>query len=79
MHKVISAQPNWETDLAPRILLGLWHPSFIQPAIEHVPYLKRSHIGASPHIAREYFWVRIGVLCEIKGSRNEIPGWRRSF
>ncbi|EJD53662.1 PLC-like phosphodiesterase [Auricularia subglabra TFB-10046 SS5] len=56
MKTTIEAQENWETDLAPRILLGLWHPCFIEPAKTHVPYLRRSHIGFSPHIARQYFW-----------------------
>jgi phosphatidylglycerol phospholipase C len=59
MHQVISAQDGWETDLAPRILLGLWHPTFVEPAHRHVPYLKRSHIGLSPHIARKFFWVHV--------------------
>ncbi|CAE6503256.1 unnamed protein product, partial [Rhizoctonia solani] len=56
MHAIISAQDEWETALAPRILLGLWHPKFIEPATRILPTLRRAHIGMNPHIARQYFW-----------------------
>ncbi|KAF8743433.1 Glycerophosphoryl diester phosphodiesterase family, partial [Rhizoctonia solani] len=56
MHTIISAQEDWETTLAPRILLGLWHPKFIEPAQRLLPTLRRAHIGQNPHIARQYFW-----------------------
>ncbi|CEL59273.1 glycerophosphoryl diester phosphodiesterase [Rhizoctonia solani AG-1 IB] len=56
MHTAISAQEDWENTLAPRILLGLWHPKFIEPAQRLMPTLRRAHIGQNPHIAREYFW-----------------------
>ena len=56
MHKIISAQPDWETKLAPRLLLGLWHPKFLEPAKSKLPYCRRSHIGTSPATARKYFW-----------------------
>ncbi|KAI0722667.1 PLC-like phosphodiesterase [Earliella scabrosa] len=56
MHKVISAQPDWERTLAPRILLGLWHPSFLPHAKAHLPYCRRSYIGQSIAVARKYFW-----------------------
>ncbi|RPD66867.1 PLC-like phosphodiesterase [Lentinus tigrinus ALCF2SS1-7] len=56
MHKVISAQPEWETTLAPRILLGLWHPSFLPHAKTHLPYCRRSYIGQDIAVARKYFW-----------------------
>ncbi|RPD66866.1 PLC-like phosphodiesterase [Lentinus tigrinus ALCF2SS1-7] len=56
MHETIAEQPNWETDLAPRILLGLWHPRFIPYAKNILPYCKRSFIGVSTSIAREFFW-----------------------
>lgn len=62
MHKIISAQPGWETILAPRILLGLWHPSFIPHAKEHLPYLRRSWIGLSTTVARTYFWDHVEVI-----------------
>lgn len=56
MHKTISAQEDWQNTLAPRIVLGLWHPRFIEAAKKYLPYCRRSHIGQSPYIAREYFW-----------------------
>ncbi|OBZ70078.1 Phosphatidylglycerol phospholipase C [Grifola frondosa] len=56
MHDIISAHTDWETELAPRILLGLWHPSFVPHAKAHLPYCRRSYIGVSTAVAREYFW-----------------------
>lgn len=56
MHDVISSYPNYETTLAPRLILGLWHPLFIAPAAKYLPSLTRFHIGLSTHIARKYFW-----------------------
>ena len=56
MHKIISAQAEWESALAPRILLGLWHPSFLPHAKAHLPYCRRSYIGQSIAVARKYFW-----------------------
>jgi hypothetical protein len=56
MDVIISAQPGWETLLAPRILLGLWHPRFLSFAKARLPYCRRSYIGDSPYIARKYFW-----------------------
>ncbi|CDR99563.1 hypothetical protein [Sporisorium scitamineum] len=56
MRKVIQSYPNYETDLAPRLILGLWHPKFLESALINVPSMKRIHIGASPRAARKYFW-----------------------
>ncbi|KAI0751086.1 PLC-like phosphodiesterase [Daedaleopsis nitida] len=56
LHEIISAQPNWQTDLAPRIVLGVWHPRFIPHAKAILPYCKLSYIGISIANAREYFW-----------------------
>ncbi|KZT29367.1 PLC-like phosphodiesterase [Neolentinus lepideus HHB14362 ss-1] len=56
LKKTIIAHENWEALLAPRILLGLWHPRFLRPAETILPNLKRSYIGVSPYIARKYFW-----------------------
>jgi len=56
MEKVVTAQPDWETALAPRILLGLWHPRFLISAKKFLPSCRRSYIGNSPEIARKYFW-----------------------
>ena len=62
MHEIISAQPDWETKLAPRILLGLWHPRFVAFAKVRLPYCRRSCIGQSLSIAREYFWDGVEVF-----------------
>jgi hypothetical protein len=56
MHDAISCHPNWETAIAPRLVLGLWHPRFIAFAQTRLPYCRRSYIGISPYIARKYFW-----------------------
>ena len=76
MHEIISAQPNWEVDLAPRILLGLWHPRFIPHAKTILPYCKRSYIGVSLPWARQYFWdscevfsVNFSILATREGGR----------
>jgi hypothetical protein len=45
-----------QTLLAPRLILGLWHPLFIVPALTHLPLLRRYHIGFSTAIAKQYFW-----------------------
>ncbi|KAH7887507.1 PLC-like phosphodiesterase [Phlebopus sp. FC_14] len=62
MHTIISAQPDWETKLAPRILLGLWHPRFAAFAKARLPYCRRSHIGVSTSLARKYFWEDVEVF-----------------
>ncbi|KZT60149.1 PLC-like phosphodiesterase [Calocera cornea HHB12733] len=56
MHDTIASQPGWETELAPRILLGIWHPKFLKPARDLLPYCRRAHIGLSPYLGRKYFW-----------------------
>jgi len=56
MDKILTSYPEWETMLAPRIILGLWHPRFLNAAKAHVPYFKRSHIGCALDVARQYFW-----------------------
>ncbi|KAI0832730.1 PLC-like phosphodiesterase [Trametes gibbosa] len=56
IHEIIAGQTNWQTDLAPRIVLGLWHPRFIEPAETLLPYCKRSFIGRSTWLGRKYFW-----------------------
>lgn len=42
--------------LSPRLVLGLWHPKFIEPSSRLLPDLKRAYIGNSPSMARKYFW-----------------------
>ncbi|KAF8635017.1 hypothetical protein AX15_000598 [Amanita polypyramis BW_CC] len=76
MHKIIFAQPDWETALAPRILLGLWHPRFLEHAKARLPYCRRSYIGNSTHVARKYFWddchafsIAFGALAAYDGQR----------
>lgn len=56
MKKIVQSYPSYETDLSPRLILGLWHPKFLGAARTHVPALRRVHIGASPSAARNYFW-----------------------
>ncbi|KAI0049415.1 PLC-like phosphodiesterase [Auriscalpium vulgare] len=56
MHEAISSYPDWETLLAPRLVLGLWHPRALAPAKAILPYCKRSHIGFTTDFARKYFW-----------------------
>jgi len=56
MHDILSTYPEWETTLAPRIILGLWHPSFLAPAQSILPLCPRMHIGVSIDTARRYFW-----------------------
>lgn len=48
--------PQWQTTLAPRIILGLWHPLFLQSAYTHLPLAQRYHIGFSIGISRKFFW-----------------------
>lgn len=56
MKETLSKIPDFETQLAPRLILGLWHPKFIEPAKRYVPSLRRAHIGASPGGAQQFFW-----------------------
>ncbi|KAF8323086.1 PLC-like phosphodiesterase [Clavulina sp. PMI_390] len=57
MHEVLSSQPDWETTLAPRIILGLWHPKFIAPALTILPQVQRCFIGIDIYLAqRPAFW-----------------------
>ncbi|KIY71144.1 PLC-like phosphodiesterase [Cylindrobasidium torrendii FP15055 ss-10] len=76
LNGIISQQPDWETALAPRILLGLWHPGFIAPAKKHLPYCRRSHIGANLSVSRKYFWadchvfsVKFSILASADGEK----------
>ncbi|KAG6856999.1 hypothetical protein H0H87_011093 [Tephrocybe sp. NHM501043] len=76
MHKIISAHQGWETLLAPRILLGLWHPRFLAAAKEHLGYCRRSFIGMSPEIARRYFWNDCEVFSMAFASLTTMDGTR---
>nr|ODN92543.1 glycerophosphoryl diester phosphodiesterase [Cryptococcus depauperatus CBS 7841] len=56
MSRIISQYENHETELCPRIILGLWHPLFIHSAIKYLPNCRRFHIGFSIPIAKTFFW-----------------------
>jgi len=56
MRDIIMQYPDWRSDLAPRLILGLWHPKFIEPAKRILPYCTRIHIGFSTSLARKFFW-----------------------
>ncbi|KAM0751538.1 PLC-like phosphodiesterase [Meredithblackwellia eburnea MCA 4105] len=56
MHDIISAHDDYETLLGPRLVLGLWHPKYIEPARELLPYIRLAHIGMSTALARKHFW-----------------------
>ncbi|KAF7294875.1 GP-PDE domain-containing protein [Mycena indigotica] len=62
MHASISAFPEWQTTLAPRILLGLWHPKFLRPAKAILPYCKRSSISFSLRLARTHLWDEVDCV-----------------
>lgn len=79
MDEIITSYPEWEVRLAPRIILGLWHPRFINPAKTHLPYCKRSHIGPAPDVARKYFWdeceafsIWFPALATVDGEKSEL-------
>jgi len=76
MNEIIIAQPDWESTLAPRIILGLWHPRFISFAKARLPYCQRSYIGNSTYNARKYFWnscdafsIAFGALATLDGQK----------
>lgn len=56
MARIIAMYPGWETELAPRLILGLWHPLFLRAAYKYLPLLRRYHIGFSPAVVERYFW-----------------------
>lgn len=56
MHEIIASHENYQETLAPRLILGLWHPKYVGPAVSLLPYMKLTHIGMSPSLARKYFW-----------------------
>jgi hypothetical protein len=74
MHAIISSHNDWETLLAPRLLLGLWHPRFLSPAEKHLPYCRRSYIGYSPAFAKKYFWNSCDVFSMSFPSMTTIAG-----
>lgn len=84
MRDIISKHADYDTLLAPRILIGLWHPRFIAPAKAQLPHCRLSYIGNCTNIARKYFWadcdtfsMAFGALTTYEGqtcvSRASIP------
>lgn len=55
MKGLIETYPSWETALAPRLVLGIWHPKFIAPAMHILPYLPRFAISMSLLQTSKYF------------------------
>jgi len=57
MRTILSQHDKWETTLAPRLILGLWHPKFIPAALSLLPSLKRCFIGIDLDLAQApVFW-----------------------
>jgi phosphatidylglycerol phospholipase C len=79
MNEIIAAQPDWQTALAPRILLGLWHPRFLDHAKARLPYCRRSYIGCSTDIARKYFWNDCDAFSIAFGALAAYDGQRYAF
>ena len=74
MHTIISSYDEWQTRLAPRLLIGLWHPSFVRSAKEHLPYCRRSYIGENLALARKYFWNDVDAFSMWFGSLTTADG-----
>ena len=60
--------PDWETLLAPRLILGLWHPLFVEAAYQYLPLLTRYHIGLTIPVAKRYFWDHVEGKCLLTSS-----------
>lgn len=56
----LERRPDWETTLAPRLILGLWHPKFLEPAMTLLAPLQRFCISMSLSQVRQYFWACTG-------------------
>lgn len=56
MQEILEKHTAWETDLAPRLIIGLWHTCFIRPAREMLGHCPIIHLGVSTQLARDYFW-----------------------
>ncbi|GAA5920517.1 hypothetical protein JCM6882_005414 [Rhodosporidiobolus microsporus] len=54
--ELVKAHEGYETKLGPRLVLGLWHPKYVEPAQRILPFIRKAHIGMSPALARKYFW-----------------------
>ncbi|KAF8330021.1 PLC-like phosphodiesterase [Cantharellus anzutake] len=57
MRKTFSRYVDWEHNIGPRIVLGIWHPAFMQHAVRNLPQLKRCYIGIEITLASNpTFW-----------------------
>ncbi|KAK1922443.1 PLC-like phosphodiesterase [Papiliotrema laurentii] len=52
----LEGRKDWAHHLAPRIVLGLWHPRYLEPAASILPYLPRYAISMSLAQLRTYFF-----------------------
>lgn len=59
MRTILDRYDHGQTQLAPRIYLGLWHTKYIPWADLLLPEVPRMHIGGSPSIARSLFWCHV--------------------
>ena len=50
MHNVLVQYPDWETELAPRLILGVWTPQFVKPAKRMFPQCRLGYIGATSFV-----------------------------
>lgn len=57
MRESLERYPSWKESLAPRMVLGLWHPKFVGPAISILRPLRRCFIGIHLSLAQApVFW-----------------------
>lgn len=54
--------PRYKADHLLPTVLGLWHPKYVEPATRLIPYIRLTHIGMSPALARKYFWDACGAF-----------------
>ncbi|OWT38862.1 glycerophosphodiesterase [Cryptococcus neoformans] len=73
---VVESYEGWQKKLAPRIVLGIWHPKFIVPATTILPYLPRYAISMDISQCRKYFFnichgfsIRYEALATSEGAR----------
>ncbi|WVR09202.1 hypothetical protein IAU60_006264 [Kwoniella sp. DSM 27419] len=89
--ETLEAYEGWQYTLAPRLILGIWHPKFIHPATTILPFLPRFAITMSIPQARKYFFENVHgfsvlyealassagakFLAECKASGKDICAW----
>jgi len=56
LDRTFTKTPQRKASIGKRVVLGLWHPKFIEPAKRILPYTRISHIGFSTAYARKHFW-----------------------